>query len=113
MVLREAMIIALKKSSDGKDAEHTIRGAQLALSNSFGGVTATEGKGFWVDKGELVRDDVVCLVSACEDNAENRDTLEAIADQIGFESKQVAVYLRYPSGDVKIRQTIHLWARPE
>lgn len=110
MVLREAMIIALKKSSDGKDAEHTIRGAQLALCNAFGGVTATEGKGFWINRDELVRDDVVCLVSACKDDEESRDTLDAIADQIGFESKQVAVYLRYPNGEVKIRQTIHLWS---
>jgi hypothetical protein len=109
--MREAKIICPFKDNDGKPVDHIVYGASKALINAFGGCTEFIAYGSWAnDKDEIIHEPVTVLIVACNDTAETMDTLDAIADHIGYKAKQQCVYVQYPNGTVVLRDTSHFWA---
>ena len=107
---QEALIICPMADNTGKLMSNVYRGARDALITAFGGVTIDYAEGYWHgDDKKLYMENVARLNVACDDNAATRDSLEAIADQIGYKLKQHAVYIQYPNGEVSIRPTSQFW----
>ena len=108
--LREAMIICPMADNTGKIQPNVYRGARDACITAFNGCTIRYAEGYWRgDDGKLFMENVAELMVVCNDDAANRETLEAIADQIGYKHQQYAVYIRYASGNVVLRPTAQFW----
>jgi hypothetical protein len=104
--MREALIICPQHDNAGKSLQHVKHYAELALCKSFGGCTVSSAKGSWVSpQGELVTEPVWQLVAACDETVAAHNTLRSIANYIGHEGRQDAVYVRYREGRVEIIDT--------
>lgn len=107
--MREAMIIVPKFDNNGRDLSDVLESVFFSLSAEFGGCTVTDGYGCWVrpQTGELVREPVWQVTAACHpvSNGDAATYLENLADFVGEAGQQDAVYIRYPSGKVVIRDT--------
>ena len=104
--MREAKIIAPLRDNDGLSLAHQIALAQSELVKAFGGCTRSLAVGSWcAPDGTLMTEDVCQLVAACEPGRWADATLGAIAQRFGVAARQLAVYVRYASGDVEIIDT--------
>lgn len=104
--MRESMIIVPKTGNNGENLAAVISATADALTCRFGGCTIRDATGCWRDKaGKLYMEPVAECVAACEANAESNAVLRELAQRVGHDAKQLAIYVRYPSGDVDIIDT--------
>lgn len=85
-------IYLMKKDNDKKDLSKLNNDIIKNLSSAFGGCTVVTGKGYWVDKGQLYKDDnIIAQCNYSELSTEMENTfLNAI--KLEFEKgKQLAV----------------------
>lgn len=103
---REGMIAIPQNGNNGHSLDGLRKQIIAALISSFGGATAVNAMGYWQSpNGELFQEPITQLVSAYEPTPENDSKLKAIAERIGKDGSQLAVYVRYASGNVEILNT--------
>ena len=108
--MREAMIICPMADNTGRLRPNVYRGARDAMITAFNGCTVRYAEGYWRnDDGKLFMENVAELMAVCDDSATSRDALQAIANNIGYKLQQYAVYIRYASGEVELRNTAQFW----
>ena len=97
--MREGLI-TLPRTVDTK--YHGILSSKLV--DAFGGFTAIESRGAWRDpkSGVIFDEPVVQYVVAYEPNFKNNEDLAEIAKWVLTATDELAVYLRFADGDVKI-----------
>lgn len=104
--MREAMIILPNANNDGVQLHDVQDFLAEQLIEAFGGCTIRAAFGAWhAPDGKTMREAVSEFVTACEPSVENAARLRAIACHIGEVAHQLAVYVRYASGDVEIIDT--------
>lgn len=102
--MREGMIIVPKYGNDGAPLMALVDECIQSMADAFGGVTVREAHGAWRDKaGKMHAEPVFELVSAYDpeslaDDAALTDVARTVADK----GNQLAVYIRYASGEVEI-----------
>lgn len=106
--MREGLIILPQQTNEGESLD-ALRTATVAdLVDRFGGATVRNAVGSWRDdSGKLYQEPVWELVTAYEPTPDNDALLKAIAADVGRAANQLAVYLRYASGNVEILDTRH------
>lgn len=98
--MREARIVMPEVNTIGSNPHDVLR---AALCGAFGGFTMTYGIGDWVDAGNNVIRDSVCIYDvAMEHTRKNDSKLRDIAIEAGRALGQQSVYLRYSSGSTAI-----------
>jgi hypothetical protein len=104
--MREGLVIIPQQDNAGHSLKQLRDKAALKLTQSFGGVTIRNAEGLWSDNaGKLYNEPVWELVTAYNPSHANNAVLRDLADTIGHEGKQKAVYVRYANGDVEVRDT--------
>lgn len=94
-VLHEAQIIIPAGLGDARLNE--------ALVQAFGGVTLTEGSGSWRGPDGHVHSEAVSIYTvAVAKTTENGNRLLNIARQFGILLDQLAMYLKLPTGEVRL-----------
>lgn len=95
--MKEARIIA--PFAGGHSANNILA---RELVQAFGGLTRTQGTGFWINPTSEVTEEQVWVYDvACPDNTETRRTLLDLAIWYKGAAKQTCVYLRLPDGIVR------------
>jgi hypothetical protein len=106
--MREGLLVIPQADNSGHSLSSLRDKAALKLTQSFGGVTIRNAEGLWSDQaGKLYREPVWELVTAYNPSHSNNAILRDLADNVGREGKQKAVYVRYANGDVEVRDTAH------
>jgi hypothetical protein len=101
--MREARIILPFAENGGKDITFAHETLARELASTFGGFTAFNVQGGWVNgEGKLYLDAGRAYDVAMADTEENAAKLRGIARGIGKLTHQEAVYLRYANGEVDI-----------
>lgn len=105
--MREGLINVPKFDNDGNSLDAAINAAMSSIAEMFGGVTAIEAQGLWLGPdGTPYREPIVQLVTAYDPASGMHDAyLKGIAKFVGEQTKQLAMYVRYASGDVEIIDT--------
>ena len=103
--MREALIILPKADNHGHDLTQVRNATLTRMIDAFGGCTVRDAQGYWVDKGKLYNEPVTELVSAYAPTEFNDQTLREIATHAGHDAKQLAVYVRFASGEVELIDT--------
>jgi hypothetical protein len=105
--MREALLVCPKATNNGKPLTGLLDDVAGKLIRAFGGCTIREATGCWLDEasGKVFRDNVWECVAACDVNPNNDTILRSIAEFIGWRGEQLAVYIRYSSGNVEILDT--------
>ena len=107
---REAKIICPNTAKAPGNAPRALYLAQRDCVLAFGGYTAAQGDGGWIDDhGTLIAEPVTILTIACGPTPEQWQALDAIADTVGRMACQECVYIKYPNGNVELRDTAQLW----
>lgn len=108
--MREACII-LPKLATGVgvgERQRTVAWLISRLVDEFGGVTITEGHGWWKAPDGIVTAERVELFTVAvpwqfrHDAETAPKTIRNLALQAGEDLLETAVYVRYPNGDVQI-----------
>jgi hypothetical protein len=104
--MREGLINVPKFFNDGvtttADIVETAIGAAVQL---FGGATLNEAEGFWRDPatGKLHREPIWQIIVAYDEQDHHQNGLvKNLAIEIGRMTEQLAMYVRYASGEVEI-----------
>lgn len=105
--MREGMLIVPQRDNAGRDLKRLRSQIAADMVDAFGGVTATDATGYWStpDQRFMMEEPVTQLVSAYEPTPENDSKLRDLALRVGHDGKQIAVYVRYASGNVEIVNT--------
>lgn len=103
-IAREARIVMPTNPKDPHKSGDIHRSLGRALCEAFGGYTATEGTGGWIDPDtdQMVYDQVVVYDVAMPDEFAYFRQLREIAVRFGRLLDQKAVYVRTPEGRVEI-----------
>ena len=113
--MREAKIILPNTAQAPGDAARALQFALKACASTFGGYTATQAQGGWInDAGELIEEPVTVLTIAGHSNAGGLTVNEAlrwIALRVGRIAAKNAVYVQQPDGEVILYPTRELWDR--
>jgi hypothetical protein len=76
---------------------------QKRLATTFGGFTATEGDGGWIDDaGKLITERVRVYVVANQGDEGEAAKLRNIARWLAKESGEDCIYIRYADGEVEL-----------
>jgi len=107
MPMREGMVICPR----GRKYHAVMMQARDQLIDAFGGCTITASVGSWRGAtGQVITEPVWQLVVAYNPFYKvSRLPMERVAQFIGREAKQQAVYVRYANGHVEIIPTGQLW----
>lgn len=97
---REAMIIVPKTDNDGESLELLHIDIEHHLCATFGGFTATDVRGGWLDNGKVYRDTSVAYTILVSDGWSDEEELFDAAQWLAFAARQEVVYLRLPTGEV-------------
>lgn len=90
----KAEIIIPRFDNDGSDNAAVIDATLIRMCGLFGGATAFDARGYWVnDAGRLFRDDVVVMVSAATDKAAAQAALVDLARSVLAATDQEAVFV--------------------
>lgn len=102
--MREGLITVPKCDNNGKPLDLLIEWAMETLAKRFGGVTAVEARGSWVGPdGKFYNEPVIQLITAYDpDNRSDDSFLAGLAVNAGIAANQLAMYVRYASGEVEI-----------
>jgi hypothetical protein len=106
--MREARIILPRTDNAGHSVYHVHMLLRTRLARTFGGYTATEVSGGWIDgNGKLYHDDSYAYDVAIPDGKPadigySVSMLRDIAIEAGKLAGQKSVYVRYPEGTVQI-----------
>lgn len=104
--MREAMIILPNSDNDGALLADVQDFLAEQLIDAFNGCTIRAAFGAWRSPdGVTMREAVSEFIVACEPSAANAAKLRDIARHIGTVARQLAIYVRYASGDVEIIDT--------
>ena len=113
--MREAKIIVPNTAKAPGDAARALQFALKACASTFGGYTATQAQGGWInDAGELIEEPVTVITIACEANLATNamtinEALRWIALRVGRIAAQDCIYVQQPDGEVILYQTRELW----
>jgi hypothetical protein len=103
--MREAMIIIPTHDNDGNRLDHLREAVMVAACDRYGGCTVQPGAGAWVAGDRRLVQEAVWLVHiAMADTRDNAAHLSGLADLVAHSGRQEAVYVRYASGVVAIRE---------
>ncbi|UDL89830.1 hypothetical protein LGH82_33155 [Mesorhizobium sp. PAMC28654] len=108
--MREALMIIPKADNHGHDLSNVRKATLTRMIDAFGGCTVRDAEGYWLDNGKLYQEPVTELVSAYTPTDFNDATLREIATQAGHDAKQLAVYVRFASGEVELINTAPAYA---
>ena len=98
----KAEIIIPRLDNDGSDNAAVIDATLIRMCGLFGGATAFDALGYWVnDAGRLFRDDVVVVVSAATDRDVAQAALVDLARSVLAATDQEAVFVSV-GGDAQI-----------
>lgn len=106
--MREGLITIPKCDNDGHSLDHLVESTMMAFAKHFGGVTVVDAIGSWIDQetGKLYREPVTQIITAYDPECKAHDAfIRRIAFQIAEASDQLAMYVRYASGEVEILDT--------
>lgn len=105
--MREAMIVVPKADNEGRSLRGVLDATTRRLALAFGGATVSEGQGLWIAPDGTLFDEPVWRVETATVPGPNTDAiLRGIAYQVGRDGRQQAVYVRFPSGDVEVLDTL-------
>lgn len=76
-------IYLMKKNNNGKDLQSLNNTIITALANAFGGCTATDSKGYWVDSETLYHDDNI--IARCNYSEWSDDMKQTFLNSIKLE----------------------------
>ena len=112
--MHEAKIIIPNTAKAPGDAARALQFALKACASTFGGYTATQAQGGWInDAGELIEEPVTVLTIAGHSNAgvgmTINEALRWIALRVGRIAAQDCVYVQQPDGEVILYPTRELW----
>ena len=112
--MHEAKIIIPNTAKAPGDAARALQFALKACASTFGGYTATQAQGGWInDAGELIEEPVTVITVACGPNAgvgmTSNEVLRWIALRVGRIAAQDCVYVQQPDGEVILYPTRELW----
>lgn len=79
-------IYLMKKDNNGKDLSELNNDIIKELSDTFGGCTVVNGKGYWVDNNTLYKDDNIIVT--CNYSELSNDMLNAFLNAINKEFKE-------------------------
>ncbi len=106
--MREGLIAVPKFDNSGNSLAFLAESLMASLAKHFGGVTVIDAIGCWVDPqtGKLYREPVTQVITAYDPSCPAHDDfLRGAAKQIGEAGEQLAMYVRYASGEVEIIDT--------
>ena len=114
--MREAKIIVPNTAQAPGDAARALQFALKACASTFGGYTATQAQGGWInDAGDLIEEPVTVITVSCDDKVAGGLTSNAalnwIALRVGRIAAKNAVYVQQPDGEVILYPTRELWDR--
>ena len=118
--MREAKIIVPNTAKAPGDAARALQFAIKACASTFGGYTATQAQGGWInDAGDLIEEPVTVITIAWEANLATNangalamtvnEALRWIALRVGRIAAQDCVYVKQPDGEVILYPTRELW----
>lgn len=79
-------IYLMKKDNNGKDLTKLNNGIIKEFSDTFGGCTVVNGKGYWVDNDTLYKDDNI--IAKCNYSELSKDMIKAFLNAINKEFKE-------------------------
>lgn len=79
-------IYLMKKDNSGKDLSDLNNDIIKELSDTFGGCTVVNGKGYWVDNGTLYKDDNI--IATCNYSELSKNMFSAFLNAINKEFKE-------------------------
>jgi hypothetical protein len=95
-------LIIPKLDNDGSDNSQVIDSAIATMCKTFGGATAYDANGFWVNEsGKLFKDAVTVLVAAATQKEEANNAAIDLAKKVLAATDQEAVFVSV-GGDAKI-----------
>lgn len=102
--MREGLITVPKFDNDGKSLDFLVERTMKLLAKQFGGATAIDAKGFWFGPdGTPYSEPVTQIITAYDPSDVASDGfLRGVAETIGRQAKQLAMYVRYASGTVEV-----------
>lgn len=105
--MREARMILPRKDNNGGSLTMVHAGLKRAICEAFGGFTALSVEGGWKDdSGNLYVEEGVAYDIACETSEENENKLLTLAAKAAKDARQICVYLRLPSGEVRFVEPV-------
>jgi len=97
-----------KQGNAGEDLQAVHYSLRRELAKRFGGYTALESHGGWIDEsGKLYDEPGITYQCACDDCEANREALRQIAKIHGRAAAQLAVFVTYPCGTAEIIDISH------
>lgn len=103
--MREALVILPQFDNNGSSLDDILQEVIVRLGECFSGCTVREATGYWTNGGKVFHEPVWECVSAYQPGMEGDNKLRSVAEFIGEKAEQLAVYLRYASGQVEILDT--------
>lgn len=105
--MREGLINIPHFDNHGNSLSVLVEIAMEILAKQFGGATAIEAKGFWIGPdGKHYIEPITQLVTAYDPSCSMSDAyLRGVAQSIGSQAGQLAMYIRYANGEVEIIDT--------
>ena len=102
--MREGLITIPKKDNNGKPLDDLIEVTLRMFAKKFGGATAIEAQGAWIGPdGKLYREPVMQIITAYDPSDRSGDEfLWNTSANAGLGTGQLAMYVRYASGEVEI-----------
>lgn len=102
-----AQIVLPKIANDGASIDHAHAFLKTELCRKFGGFTALESTGGWIDpeSGKAYLEPGITYQTGMADTPENVDALRKIAIRAGVMASQLAMAVTLPSGEFEIIQT--------
>ncbi|CUA90891.1 DUF3574 domain-containing protein [Chelatococcus daeguensis] len=102
-MLHQASIIIPLHDNDGSDNAPVIERTIRSLIGAFGGATAWNAEGFWMNAEQrLYVEPVKVIVAAAPKTVEARSTLRGLAERLLDDTDQEAVFVSYPDGETEI-----------
>lgn len=102
MSKRIAQIILPKTDNDGNSLTWAHVAYQRAFCTVFGGFTAYDVRGGWMDdSGRIYQDESVSYHIAMDDTLANAEKLRGLAKAAALECTQECIFIVIPSGDVE------------
>lgn len=100
-MINEFIIHLVKNNNQGESLESLNNQTLMTIAKTFGGFTATEGRGGWVNpNGKLFDESILRVIIACDNTPENSGKLKQIALNYKEAASQEAVYIRAFDGVV-------------
>ncbi len=91
----KAELIIPNLDNDGTDNAEIIKSSIYNMCSLFGGATASQGKGYWINEtGKLYEDDVTVIVSASLGGDKSKE-LRELAELVLEVTDQEAVFMSF------------------